>query len=51
VVVAWCELRKDYRHFRTDRIVEMIPQEVRYPRRRAVLLQEWREQHDIPPER
>jgi predicted DNA-binding transcriptional regulator YafY len=51
VVVAWCELRRDYRHFRTDRIVEMIPQEVRYPRRRAVLLQEWREQHDIPPER
>jgi predicted DNA-binding transcriptional regulator YafY len=51
VVVAWCELRRDYRHFRTDRIVEMIPQEVRYPRRRAVLLQEWHEQHDIPPER
>ncbi len=47
VVVAWCELRKDYRHFRTDRIVEMIPQDGRYPRRRAVLLKEWREQQDI----
>jgi len=47
VVVAWCELRKDYRHFRTDRIVEMIPQDARYPRRRAVLLKEWRDQQDI----
>ncbi|MBW9112585.1 YafY family transcriptional regulator [Rhizobium cauense] len=47
VVVAWCELRKDYRHFRTDRIVEMIPQGARYPRRRAVLLKEWRDQQDI----
>ncbi|MCS4093019.1 MULTISPECIES: YafY family protein [unclassified Rhizobium] len=47
VIVAWCELRKDYRHFRTDRIVEMIPQDGRYPRRRAVLLKEWRDQQDI----
>ncbi|MBB4230185.1 helix-turn-helix transcriptional regulator [Rhizobium mongolense] len=47
VVVAWCELRQDYRHFRTDRIVEMRPQEVRYPRRRAVLLKEWRDQQEI----
>nr|WP_028749288.1 YafY family protein [Rhizobium mesoamericanum] len=46
VVVAWCELRQDYRHFRTDRIVEMIPQDGRYPRRRAVLLKEWRDQQD-----
>ncbi len=47
VVVAWCELRQDYRHFRTDRIVEMIPQDGRYPRPRAVLLKEWRDQQDI----
>jgi predicted DNA-binding transcriptional regulator YafY len=43
VMVAWCELRSDFRHFRTDRIAEMAQQEVRYPRRRAVLLKEWRE--------
>lgn len=49
VVVAWCELRQDYRHFRTDRIVEMRPQEVRYPRRRAVLLKEWRDRQEISP--
>ncbi len=47
VVVAWCELRQDYRHFRTDRIVEMIPQDGRYPRRRAVLLKEWRDQQNV----
>ncbi|MBZ9789567.1 YafY family transcriptional regulator [Rhizobium sp. 3T7] len=47
VVVAWCELRQDYRHFRTDRIVEMTPQDGRYPRRRAVLLKEWRDQQEI----
>jgi len=47
VVVAWCELRQDYRHFRTDRIVEMIPQDGRYPRRRAVLLKEWRDLQEI----
>ena len=43
VMVAWCELRNDFRHFRTDRIAEMAQQEVRYPRRRAILLKEWRE--------
>ncbi|MFK0332636.1 helix-turn-helix transcriptional regulator [Rhizobium sp. NPDC090275] len=48
MIVAWCELRQDYRHFRTDRIVEMIPQETRYPRRRAVLLQEWSDR-EVPP--
>ena len=37
------ELRNDFRHFRTDRIIDMAQQEVRYPRRRAVLLKEWRE--------
>jgi predicted DNA-binding transcriptional regulator YafY len=46
VMVAWCELRNDFRHFRTDRIAEMAEQEVRYPRRRAVLLKQWRELDD-----
>jgi len=43
VVVAWCELRDDYRHFRTDRIATLILSERRYPRRRQVMLKEWRE--------
>ncbi|MFO1079891.1 MAG: YafY family protein [Reyranellaceae bacterium] len=43
VVAAWCELRQDYRHFRTDRIVRLTASERRYPRRRQALLKEWRE--------
>ncbi|MDR6755261.1 putative DNA-binding transcriptional regulator YafY [Mycoplana sp. BE70] len=46
VVVAWCELRQDFRHFRTDRIIEMVPQDERYPRRRAILLKDWRERQE-----
>jgi predicted DNA-binding transcriptional regulator YafY len=44
VLVAWCELRQAFRHFRTDRIIamEVLPQ--RYPRRRQALLKAWREQ-------
>ena len=42
VVVAWCEMRQDFRHFRADRIVELKATDKRYPRRRQVLLKEWR---------
>lgn len=44
VVVAWCEAREDYRHFRTDRIATMSVAESRYPKRRATLLRDWRRQ-------
>ncbi len=43
VLSAWCELRQDYRHFRTDRISAAEDLAQRYPRRRRVLLKEWRE--------
>jgi predicted DNA-binding transcriptional regulator YafY len=43
VVAAWCELRQDFRHFRTDRIVTLTVSEKRYPRRRQAMLKEWRE--------
>ncbi|PCE32473.1 helix-turn-helix transcriptional regulator [Burkholderia ubonensis] len=43
ILVAWCELRNDFRHFRTDRIVALKPLGERYPRRRAALLKAWRE--------
>ncbi|MGQ3072239.1 MAG: helix-turn-helix transcriptional regulator [Ferrovibrionaceae bacterium] len=42
VVVAWCELRQAFRHFRTDRISALTLTDTRYPRRRQVLLREWR---------
>ena len=48
VVVAWCELRESIRHFRTDRIVDLMPRGERYPRRRQTLLKEWREKEGVP---
>src|SRR5207247_2655564 len=38
VIAAWCELRADYRHFRTDRIVRAQASDQRYPRRRRALM-------------
>jgi predicted DNA-binding transcriptional regulator YafY len=49
VVAGWCELREDYRHFRIDRIARLEPSEQRYPRRRAVMLKEWRARNNVPP--
>jgi predicted DNA-binding transcriptional regulator YafY len=43
VLGAWCELRKDFRHFRIDRIAALDVLAARYPRRRAALLRDWRE--------
>jgi predicted DNA-binding transcriptional regulator YafY len=48
VVAAWCELRNDYRHFRTDRIGALKPTSMRYPRRRQALLKEWRALEGVP---
>jgi len=42
VIAAWCEMRQDFRHFRTDRIVRIGETDQRYPRRRRVLMKEWR---------
>ncbi len=48
VVAAWCELRRDFRHFRVDRIFGLITTDERYPRRRHALLKEWKERENIP---
>ncbi|MCB8823100.1 helix-turn-helix transcriptional regulator [Microvirga rosea] len=50
VLVAWCEMRQGFRHFRTDRIAGLEVREERYPRRRVALLKEWREQEGIRPQ-
>ena len=47
VVVAWCELRQAFRHFRTDRIAAAELTGERLPRRRRELLTEWREAERI----
>jgi len=43
VLAGWCELRQEFRHFRADRISTLTIEPERYPRRRRVLLKEWRE--------
>ncbi|WP_421916290.1 helix-turn-helix transcriptional regulator [Mesorhizobium sp.] len=48
VVVAWCEMRQDFRHFRADRISALNATDTRYPRRRQALLKEWRATLDKP---
>ncbi|MCB2387916.1 helix-turn-helix transcriptional regulator [Thalassolituus alkanivorans] len=48
VLVAWCEVRGDFRHFRTDRVLALTPLEERYPRRRQQLLAEWRRVTGVP---
>ncbi|MCA0420153.1 MAG: YafY family transcriptional regulator [Proteobacteria bacterium] len=49
VLVAWCELRQDFRHFRTDRLTRFEALEARYPQRRQALLKAWREKEGIAP--
>ncbi len=48
IVIAWCELRQEFRHFRTDRIIQFTVMEIRYPTRRQGLLKKWREMEGIP---
>ena len=50
VVVAWCEMRVAFRHFRVDRIRTLTLSKRRIPRSRAALLKEWREIEGIPPQ-
>ncbi len=53
LVVAWCEMRGDYRHFRADRIGELAVSAERYPTARRALLKAWRVRngHDLEFER
>jgi predicted DNA-binding transcriptional regulator YafY len=44
ILIAFCELRKDFRTFRTDRIASIRERE-RYPEPRATLLRRFRAEH------
>ncbi|MDE2384773.1 MAG: YafY family transcriptional regulator [Alphaproteobacteria bacterium] len=44
IVVAWCELRQGFRHFRTDRINTLAVNEERYREPRLKLLARWKEE-------
>lgn len=47
VLAAWCEMRRDFRHFRLDRIAAVEPSGERYPKRQRILLAEWRLREDV----
>lgn len=47
ILAAWCETRQDFRHFRTDRILRADLGSETYPRRRRVLLAEWRQREGL----
>jgi predicted DNA-binding transcriptional regulator YafY len=41
-LIAWCELRRDFRSFRADRVVEATYLDEKYPERRETLRLKWR---------
>jgi predicted DNA-binding transcriptional regulator YafY len=42
ILAAWCELRRDFRSFRTDRVVDATYHDDKYPERRDLLRARWR---------
>ena len=44
LIIGWCELRQDFRSFRTDRMAKADVQTEKYAERRKVLLRRWMEQ-------
>lgn len=42
IIVAWCEKREAFRHFRADRVTEAEVLEQRYPERRQDMLKAWK---------
>ena len=48
LVAGWCELRRDFRHFRADRISSLEAMGTAYPRARRELVRLWRQQLGTP---
>ena len=48
VLVAWCELRGDFRHFRVDRLSGVELTGERFLRHGDALRRKWRAQHQVP---
>lgn len=44
LIIGWCELRKAFRSFRTDRMLAIEVRQERYPVRRKVLLKQWQDE-------
>jgi predicted DNA-binding transcriptional regulator YafY len=47
LIVAWCELRQDFRTFRTDRMLAMLVRDEKYPARRKALLKQWQDEAHV----
>ena len=47
VLIAWCELRQAFRHFRVDRMAQIVETPERYPHTRQSLLAQWRAANGI----
>jgi predicted DNA-binding transcriptional regulator YafY len=47
LLAAWCELRQDFRHFRTDRVSAAEFLDERYPGRRDILRSQWRKTMEL----
>ncbi|WP_321817285.1 MULTISPECIES: YafY family protein [unclassified Paraburkholderia] len=47
VLMCWCELRRDFRNFRSDRILSIAHMAERYPKRRTTLLRDWRKLNQV----
>lgn len=48
IIVAWCELRQDFRHFRTNRVKHIEQLHTPYTPQKRQLLKRWRKQNNIP---
>ncbi len=48
LMAAWCELRNDFRHFRTDRVRSLDLLQDRYTPPQRTLLARWRELEGVP---
>jgi len=46
LIVAWCEMRQGFRHFRTDRISEMTVLDEKYRESRLKLLARWKKERE-----
>ncbi|MGE0565785.1 MAG: helix-turn-helix transcriptional regulator [Pseudolabrys sp.] len=44
LLIAWCELRQGFRHFRADRVRRLAVLDTGYPTRRAVLMKQWQDE-------
>lgn len=50
ILIAWCELRNDLRHFRVDRVGDRVLLDETYPGSRSALIAEWKARQGISVE-